>query len=156
MKNSIISHPKVYLWGGRNLHEAKKHPAFKYEKQMEIIGKYSDIDKAKEKLNSYLQETIKKQTDNGKIYFYGDNYLSKFFLSQIDGESKKNVQIMARDLSGVNDEKSVKQFREYAPQSSDLIIVTEDYNIGFVKRDLKLLGYEGLTITINELLSKMS
>ena len=155
MKNPIISHPKVYLWGGRNLHEAKKHPAYKYEKQMEIIGKYCDVDKAKGKINSYLKDIIKTQESDEKVYFYGDNYLSKFFLSQIDNESKKSVQIMARDLSGVNEDNGVKRFREYVPQSGDLIIVTEEYNLSFVKRDLKLINFKGVVITLAEVLEKL-
>ena len=122
---------------------------------MEIIGKYCDVDKAKGKINSYLKDIIKTQESDEKVYFYGDNYLSKFFLSQIDNESKKSVQIMARDLSGVNEDNGVKRFREYVPQSGDLIIVTEEYNLSFVKRDLKLINFKGVVITLAEVLEKL-
>ncbi len=153
MKDPIIENPKVYLWGARNLHLAVKHPAYRYKNLLDIIEKYCGVEDVNQKYNRVISNYLHK-SDSKRLFLYGDNAISKFFYSQLDRENKGHIVIMARDLRKTAD-RSIEEFADYKPLKGDVIVVTEEYNIKYIQRDLSLKEFEGDLITINSVFEEL-
>lgn len=150
MKAPILEDPRVYFWGGRNLHLSKEHPAYRYREYLDIVTNILEKPDAVERIKAYLET-------NGisRIYLYGDMELSAFFY-QILSKCVEVEGFIARDICrteicGVK----VKHIRDYVANPSDTIIVLNYLYFELVQRDFNFMHYEGKILSIRTMLEEI-
>lgn len=149
LNDPILSHSKVYLWGARNLHEAKLHPAYKYRDLLKIAKELltiSDVGKKLEKL-------IKCRGQVNSFIIYGDNDLSRIIYKIMKDTNIKVKCILARDFvkqdEGENDI-PFETLMDYSFSDNDLILISNYFDRNFIERDLSLKNFNGQLLDILE------
>lgn len=148
LNNPILDHPKVYLWGAKNLHKAKLHPAYKYRDLLRIAKELMLISDAGRK---QLADIVK----NNNLIVYGDNELSYIICKVLEDSGSKVQCIMARDFSCESNAPHgirMENFWEYSPSANDILLISNYYDRKYIERDLTLKKFNGQLLDIEEVL----
>ena len=147
LDDPIMDDPRIFKWGARNLHEAKRHPAYIYKEYVEIIDKLLNDELMVE---SVLQRL--KAEGASSVYLYGDCELSTVFAKVFKEAGSPVKGIIARDIcnksrGGI----SIQRLCDYKPNIKDAFIVMNYDFIREITRDLHFMGFSGKIYSAREL-----
>lgn len=149
LKSPILKHPKVYFWR-QDKKEATKHPAYKYQEQLELVTKCMEIPDLTDRVKKYFEA---RGIDN--VYLYGDDTLSSFAHNITKDAVTINsflAKIIDRDsICGV----PVKRIWDYKPDAKDTIIIVNYRYFTQVKRDLDVIGFTGNVIALDKMVQEI-
>lgn len=153
LNNPVLDHPKIYLWGARNIHEAKPHPAYKYRELLKIAKELLMLPDPGNALGSFIKS--KGSTD---VIVYGDNDLAHIICRVLFNTDIKVKYILARDFSyEAGDESRIltKKLIDYSPSECDIILVSNYYDKPFIERDLSFKNFNGQLLDIQEAIREL-
>lgn len=160
LENPILENPKVYMWGAKNLHENKPHPAYKYKELLEVARQLNVMDNIRERLEDEIKKLGYKE-----IIIYGDNELTDIILSILSKGEISVKCILARDMRACSDKMSeqrdkadgisIVKLDSYEFCDNELILISNFADRKFIERDLSFKGYKGKITDIKELVTKL-
>lgn len=148
LKDPILKHPKVFFWGGDEIHKAQEHPATQYKRYFDV---FSNILK-KENPSKALEEELLKKCD-GNVAIYGTNDMAQMMYNLLKNTSINVIGFIDRDAK-VNEfcGMPVTKFDTYEPDMVDTILVSNFQYITNVTRDLRFLNFNGEIISFEDII----
>ena len=143
MKSPILLDSRVFFWGGKNLHESKEHPAYRYKEYLNIVTKISEMSDFKRRAKQYFDEN-----NITSIYLYGDMELSTYIYKSIK-DSVKVKGFIARDFcnSEICGEKVIP-LDSFDMKESEPILVLNYLYFDLVQRDFNFRKYQGKMLSL--------
>jgi len=150
MKSPVLDDPRVFFWGGRNLHPGALHPAYRYQEYLDIVNRISVMEDFQEWVRRYFE----KRNVSG-LYLYGDMELSAFICEQLK-EAVPVKGIVARDICHENIcGYKVMQFREFDMRKPEWVMVLNYRYFDQVQRDFQFQSFEGTLISLKDFLEEL-
>ena len=150
LEDPILKDPRVFYWGAHNLHESRRHPAYRYQEYAEILDRFFVGEGFGEKVENQL---LSQKMD--EVYLYGDTEMTAAFIHILRNTKIRIKGLIARDMK--NKEKCglrIQPLCEYKPSDHDVVIIMNYPYADKVLRDLHFQGFQGRTVQIDELVRK--
>lgn len=139
--------PKVYDWGCHNIREALPHPLKQEEIYRQIITKmYANEEGLSPR--EYVRKCLDKLGAK-RIGFYGKNEFSQTFARLLREAGAEVFQLtwVPEDCEG-EFHKVARQ--EFKPDMADAMLIIDFFKGGYWFKDLRLLGFKGKIVTVEE------
>lgn len=148
LKDPILKHPKVYFWGGDDIHEEKDYPSISYKTYFEGFAKLIKNENPKK----MLEESMIKKGYN-KVAIYGTNEMAEILFYLLAGTKVKIEGFIDRDAKtskfcGLE----VQKMEDFDPNIAETIIVSNFVFMENIERDLRFRNYKGRLIPYCDLL----
>ncbi len=139
LKDPILKAPKVFFWGGDNIHEEKDHPATSYKTYFDGFAKILKEENPKQA----LEKAIKNRGYN-KVAIYGVNDMSEALFNLLKGTEIEVTTFVDRyakvdEFCGLN----VQKMDDFKPEATDFMIVSNYVFLENIERDLRFRNYKG-------------
>lgn len=151
LKLPILTDEKVYFWGANNLHCSRRHPAYKYLEQLEIVTNLMENELLEAKLCKYLSD---QEIDS--LYLYGDEKLSSFMYNLLKDYVTING-FVARDFCRERIcEKKIISIWDYIPKKEDTILVINYPYFDVIRKDFDVIGFKGRLIALDQFIQAIN
>lgn len=148
LKDPILKHPKVFFWGGDQVHEAKDHPATSFKVYFDA---FAEILKREDPSKALELALVSKEAK--EVALYGVNDMSEMLFNLL---KKSNIKVKAfvdryakvDTFCGLN----VQKMQDFQPDMFDTIIVSNFIFMENIERDLRFRKFDGNLIAYCDLL----
>lgn len=151
MKDSRLQNPKVYFWGGKNLHTNRRHPAYQFEEHMALTAKLLEVSDAPKKLEAYLHSQ-----GVHSLYIHGDQDLATVLYKIL---SQTDIEIRGFTAKYVHQSERCGQpvipICDWVPDDVDAMLIIRYEFMYKIVNDFDYMGFKGKLIPVDELVEKV-
>ena len=132
LKDPILKDPRVYFWGGHNIHAAKKHPAYRYRDMLELASTIIKEDNSGKNLTDRLLAK-----GYSSVILYGDEPLTDIVIESLRRDKRVEIRyILASvhkrcEISGI----PIKEYDDYCPDEKDVLLVVNFPNMEQISKE---------------------
>ncbi len=150
MKSPVLDDPRVFFWGGKNLHPSAAHPAYRYKEYLEIVNRISVMDDFQERTKLYFE---KKGVS--ELYLYGDMELTSFVCERLKGTALVRG-IVARDICNQKIcGNNVIRLKDFDMNEPAWVMVLNYKYFDLVQRDFRFNSFAGTLISLKDFLGEL-
>lgn len=149
LKDPMLKDPRVFFWGGNNLHRDRPHPAYIYRDHMEITERLLGEPDIKQRMEQKL-----KSMGVTRVYIYGDMELATVLYQAVsDMAGIQFMGFLARDIQKtVRLGQKVQCLCDYEPNDEDSMLILNYSFMEKIERDFHFAGFNGKLISVKELM----